>query len=230
MLWRKDSVSEQFKALFAENKETREIEPPEGEKEQKLERYVWKNIDVISEEMRTESKAFYQNIFNCGNYIAVPAGDWSASFNMQRSNYGLWDTVDRMLWKIYQYFISGKNEQYLKEMFVDKKEAVCKYVLQWFADFSVDSWDDFVEVHYFQDYVRENESDMGTKYGAPVSLKWSRMNGESNKVVYIDDILELESDYEPMPSGGEFENFFLSANYFLNRRTARIYEKIRTNK
>ena len=158
--------------------------------------------------MSDESKKFLDNYLKAGNMIAVPE-----FFNKTRSNGGEWDTVDRMLWKIYQYFENGKNDRYLNGLFSGKREAreaalnKCKL---WFMDAGFNSWPIFVEKNLLQPFVDEDNN------WKPISLK-------TGKAIS----LKISEDYMPMPTTlTECEVFFKTANNGIGKRCRLIWEKI----
>jgi hypothetical protein len=177
--------------------------------------------------MSYAAKEFLNNYMTSGNYIVVPE-----YFNVERSNGGEWDTADRMLCKLFQYYHykdkddKEEAEKRLAQMFsvkgkdLKQKEKNLKqsvdYCVQWLKDSQATSWDKFIEIHCLQDFVGEIEEGEKGKYGQPISLKTKES---------IDCCIDVE--YDPMPKTLEAcETFFQTANEKILARGKRIYEKI----
>ena len=160
-------------------------------------------LDVLEEKVCVVAKEFLDNYLKAGNMIATPE-----KFNVPRSNNGRWDTVDRMLWKIYQYFKNGKDKAFLFQMFTEEKDAAVTNCLNWFKDAGIDKWEDFVEENLMMPFV---DKDL-----RPISLK-------TGKAIE----LGIREDYKPMPTSiEECEVFFETANKGIEERSRLIWEKI----
>ena len=171
-------------------------------------------LNTIYNEMSTDAKNFLDNYMKSGNFIAVPE-----CFNASRSNGGKWDTVDRMLWKIYQYFNNKDHMKYLYQMFKGKKvEKAVDNCTNWFQDSGVAlkeyPWKEFVKDNLLMPFV-----DINTPDWKPISLK-------TGKVIE----LEITADYEPMPEDlEECEKFFETVNKGIEERNKLIWERCKEN-
>jgi hypothetical protein len=182
--------------------------------------------NIIFNVISSDAKEFLNNYMTAGNYIAIPE-----HFNSERSNWGEWDTVDRMLWKLFQYYHykdkDGDEEakKYLKQMFNVKYEAKLAIsvnnCLKWLEESGADSWDEFIKIHCLQDFVYETKEG---EYGCPLSLK----TGEPIKKEESIDCC-IDDEYDPMPKNLEdCETFFKTANEKILARSKRICDKIRS--
>lgn len=205
------NVSMEFSKLFALKNGIICTPPSVPEDDYKgLTDYIYKNISnsefvhTVSNELTGEVNSFIYNCFKSGNFIAVPE-----CFNSPRSNFGNWDTVDRMMWKIYQYFENGKDIEYLKQLFKhDQDEAACNCI-NWFEDAGINSWEDFVRVNLLAPFTDDNL--------VPICLK----TGEAIKLPIT------EQKYEPMPANlAECEVFFKTVNKGIIKRSDLIWDKI----
>ncbi len=177
-------------------------------------------VDEIWQQMDEKAKAFLKQYMTLGNYICIPckgyqlpSGYWT-SVNCGRSNYGQWDTVDRFLWKMYQYFYTNDSTKLL-ELFTDYKEVLRDDVLAWNEQFHIKTWNDFVEVHALQDFVEVLDSKKKT-YGRPMGLK-------SGKKIDV----PIEEEYNPMPQNEEeCKVFFEIATSCIQKRGQRIVGNI----
>lgn len=168
-------------------------------------------FEAIDQEISSEAKAFLGNYMMPGNYIAVPE-----YFNSGRSNGGEWDTVDCMLWRIYKYFASGKDE-YLSQLFCkwetedEKRRRAVENCKDWFADSGIHSWEEFVSDNLLTPFV-----DPVTK--VPIVLKNPNID------------LSERRTFEPIPKSlEEFEIFFETVNRGILKRNNLIWERCKKN-
>lgn len=158
-------------------------------------------VKIIGHELSKEAKKFLFNYLSAGNFIAVPE-----HFNAQRSNYGEWDTADRPLWKVYQYFQNGHDDSYLYALFSYEQDTATAYCKQWFADAGITSWERFVSVNLLQPFVNRSMK--------PIALKTGKA---------VDDL--TADDFLPNTLW-ECERFFKTANTAIEKRGQLILEKI----
>ncbi|MFI3202613.1 MAG: hypothetical protein R3Y54_14025 [Eubacteriales bacterium] len=177
-------------------------------------------MDEIWDLMDESARRFLKIYMTLGNYICMPCkgyqtslGKWT-SVNGGRSNYGKWDTVDRFLWKMYQYFFT-KNSDILLELFTDCKEELRDEVLVWNEQFKIQTWSDFVEVHAFEDLVEVIDC-KNKIYGRPIGLKTGMKID-----VFVDE------EYNPMPENEkECKIFFETATRLIEKRGQRMIRKM----
>lgn len=172
-------------------------------------------LETVDKVISEEAKKFLDNYMKSGNFIAVPE-----CFNASRSNGGQWDTVDRMLWKIYQYFCNGNDSKYLYEMFTKNKCVAVENCLKWFEDSGINKED--ININRWKKFVKENLLepfvDLDTPDWKPISLKTGA------------PISEDDEDYRPMPEDlGKCEKFFETVNKGIEERNKLIWEKCKEN-
>lgn len=190
-------------------------------KKGKWNEYCYNNAEIIWNAMDDSAKLFLKNYMKLGNYICIPGNTYKCknsdkyvSFNTARSNYGTWDTVDTLLWKIYQYF-ETKDIKYIEEIFTCNKKQLTSDFLKWNEDFNIHSWDDFIEVHKLQGFISDRR---------PVSLK------DGNPIQ-----LDIGKNYNAIPTNyDECLKFFETSKDAINYRTKNLYEyiinKVESNK
>lgn len=158
-------------------------------------------LEIIEGRISKEARAFLDNYHKPGNMIICPK-----KFNKKRAGYqARYDTVDRMLWAIYNYFQTNEKK-YLEKLFNKKDESI-KNFEKWMDEANITKWSDFVEDNLLDDFV-EDETQI------PLSMKTGKP-------------IEDSEDYDPMPKSlNEFEEFFSNLNQKIKARTKRIYTKI----
>lgn len=248
-LWKVEPVDSPFRKLFSKSRYRNTLATLNENDPYNFQSYFFKliihdpaSLYIIDSKISPEAKAFLENYLNAGNFIAVPEG-----FNTSRSNGGQWDTVDRILWKIYQYFELSKNDTFYLyqllnlEVFAEKytenewsqltynrKQAknyadkIVKNCIDWFNDAKINSWQDFVEKHMLEPFVdKENE-------WKPISLKTGGIIEEKDLIRTKDT--EKTGDYNPMPSTiSECETFFKTVNKGIKERNKLIWERCKEN-
>lgn len=200
-----------FKPLF-ERHDKNTIKVPD---DKYSERYLWLKdyfydqiisnkefLEIIEDRISKEARAFLDNYHKPGNMIICPK-----KFNKERASgfQASFDTVDRMLWAIYNYFQTNEKK-YLEKLFKEKDESI-KNFEKWMDEANITKWSDFVEDNLLDDFV-EDETQI------PLSMKTGKP-------------IEDSEDYDPMPKSlNEFEEFFSNLNQKIKARTKRIYTKI----
>ena len=136
--------------------------------------YCYEYSDTIWKAMDNEAKLFFKNYTMFGNYMLIPGGSYQVgkkwtSFNVSRSNYGRWDTVDTLLLKIWAYY-KYSDSRYLDSIFTDKKaELICE-AKQWLDEFA--SWNDFVEKNALTPFIdKKRLIPISLKTGKPINVK-----------------------------------------------------------
>lgn len=164
-------------------------------------------LEIIEGRISKEARAFLDNYHKPGNMIICPK-----KFNKERAGYqARYDTVDRMLWAIYNYF-QTKEKQYLEKLFRKVEgndlETSIKNFEKWMDEANITKWSDFVGDNLLDDFVEK-----GTQI--PISMKTGKP-------------IEDSEDYDPMPKSlDEFEKFFSNLNQKIKARTKRIYTEIK---
>ena len=209
-IWLSPDCPEDFKKIFSPMVNDRQkIRAPYEENYPSMLSYLLdKSVNnkaffqTLRSPLSDEAVNFLNMHITLGNFIAVPP-----CFNSPRSNYGIWDTTDRMLLKIYLYF-KYKNEKYLAELFTKNIGSAVKSTLYWLKISEADSWEKFVKIHCFEPFISSS--------GVPLSLKTGKV------------ISDFENDYLPMPeSKAECEEFFKNANYAILKRGELLCNKIK---
>lgn len=170
------------------------------------------HANIIWNAMDNEARLFLDNYMRMGNYICIPGNTYAVtakifvSFNTARSNMGKWDTVDTLLWKIYQGF-KENNIEYIEKIFTVKSKELAKGFQKCNKDFSITSWDDFIKVHCLQDFIED---------GKPISLK-------SGKPIELD----IRDEYDAMPNSyDESVVFFKTLSDLIGYRSKRIWSLV----
>lgn len=173
-------------------------------------KYCRNNADVIWNEMEEEAKAFFSSYMKAGNYLCIPgeSHEGRTSFNTARSNFGKWDTVDTLLWKLYQYYETG-DKGYLKKVFTDKKTELAEETVKWLEVMGFASWKDFIELQCLEDFVSEKDL-------VPIAMK----TGEKIDVAIGEDYYAFPQTHD------EFKKFFEENSNRINLRTIRINNKV----
>lgn len=162
---------------------------------------------MVGEVLSEEAKKFLKNYLTLGNFLPVPPG-----FNSQRSNYGKWDTVDRMLYVLYGYFVEeSEGTSSLANLFLggEKLPASVENVQKWMEDFGVsgrgmDNWCKFTEANHFTPFLDESHR--------PIALK-------TGKAIQKTDFLSGRFAGSLLPSTvAEHEIFFANANRCIEQR------------
>ena len=231
-------VSTRVRAL-AVGKNTPDAKPKEGFKDyffrmcvndEKFFRNVVRSIE------NSEAEKFLNNYMMAGNYLMIPGKKYQyksagkvcgCSFNTARSNGGKWDTIDRFLWIMYQYFFyyeKGMMENAKQIMFrmfnvkmadLQGRDIATELVtdtINWLSDLEINTWKEFVSKNVLEAFIEIKDD--GT-YGKPISLK-------TGKVISS----KIEETYEPFPDSlEECEKLFSEANKRIEIRTKDIYGK-----
>ena len=149
-----------------------------------------------------------------GNYMCIPGNSYHiigrtwTSFNMSRSNYGKWDTVDTLLAKIYGYY-KHSDVSYLEAIFTAKKTELAEETAKWLAGFG--TWDNFVEINALESFVDKNTLiPISLKIGVPIPLE------KTNLKVYN----AIPQTYD------EFLTFFSEVSERIKQRNEFISSKI----
>ena len=223
-LWDKEKGNSDFRQLFGKSQEGKltTILPKDDPTYDSFMDYFFKlvvenpyGISVVESKISSAATDFLSNYLRIGNCIEVPEG-----FNVARSNKGQWDTVDRMLWKIYQYFCNGNDSKYLYEMFTKNKCVAVENCLKWFEDSGINKED--ININRWKKFVKENLLepfvDLDTPDWKPISLKTGA------------PISEDDEDYRPLPTTIiECEKFFETANKGIKERNILIWKKCKDN-
>lgn len=214
-MWFSNDSSKQFKEIF-ERRYNNLCIPKNREDEYKnFQSYVEQNMakdnefftivfnEIVKSEKLTE---FASSYFLAGNYIEVPL-----EFNTNRSNSGKWDTVDRLLWKIFQYYTTG-SDVLLESLFSNLGVNTIANTKAWLQKNK--SWNLFIENHCLQDFV----VNLGNgEYGKPYSL----ITGK--EIACNNDVLK----YEPIPKDlKELESFCINNSNMIKARTKRMGYKL----
>ena len=233
-LWESENGTSAFKGLF-EKHSLNKLQVPKLIEDEYYDfnDYLFDKIitdayfaKTIYDEMSQSARKFLDNWQKIGNFIPVPPLVNISRCNPgDRKRVGYWDTADRMLWKIYQYFHlrdkKGKyDKQYLAQMFSKNKEEATENTVNWIGDCG-GTWESFVEQNMLEAFV--------TKKGLiPKALKCSQ---SSEVEVAINDG-NINEDYKnPLPeTAEEFECFFANANAWIELRSIAIQEKINPNR
>ena len=210
-LYKHKNTSNEFEKSFTLSKRGRLATDDPRYKE--LKKYFYDQIisneaflAIIENTISNEARAFLDNYHKPGNMIICPK-----KFNKERAGYqARYDTVDRMLWAIYNYF-QTKEKQYLEKLFRKVEgndlETSIKNFEKWMDEAKIKTWSKFVEINLLDDFVEKDTQ-------IPISMK-------------TDKPIEDSEDYDPMPeTPDEFEAFFSNLNRRIKARTKRIYTKI----
>ena len=213
LLWEKEKKQEksekvQFVNLFDRTTRAHLLYAPVGTWEE----YCYKNSDIIWDSFDDEAKEFLLNTISAGNFIMMPI-----YINPCRCmSFGGDDTVDTLLWKMYNCF-NLKNEEdkfndYLKNAFSgNKAEEARKNIVYWMNIFN-NSWDTFVKYNFLEGFVKYN----GGQFGRPIDLR-------SGKEIDLD----IGEKFSPMPRDiAEFKNMFINYNKYVEARKNKIYELV----
>lgn len=218
LLWNSENASVEYKKLFEKSNSNLTI-PKNKDMDcyETLFDYLAENIisdnsflNIIDTETSGEAKAFLENYLKAGNCIVA-----SQDFNKERSGFGKLDTVDRMLWKIYQYF-NEKDARYLYQLFnnAKNKEKSVQNFKAWMSDAKITSWNNFITNNVLEPFVDMNDNEK-----RPISMKTG--------VCITDDITV---DYNPMPETiEEFEVFFKNLNTRITLRSRLLWNKVLNN-
>ena len=229
-------VSTRAKAL-AVNESTPGAKYKEGFKDYFF-RMCANNKEFFDEVAKTikgsEAEKFLHNYMLAGNYMMIPGKKYQyksgakvcgCSFNTARSNGGKWDTVDRFLWVMYQYFFYYEKgrieeaEQSLLQMFsvkmvdiqgADIARELVKDTVEWLSDFGMNTWGEFVSKNVLGAFVEIKGNGI---YGKPISLKTGKAISNN-----------IGEAYEPFPNSlEECEKLFSEVNRRIEERTREIY-------
>lgn len=89
--------------------------------------YYYNHSDVIWEEMDEEAKTFLINYNMFGNYMCIPGESFGRqSFNKARNNFGIGDTADTLLAKLYGWYRSSRDDSYLEAIFTVKEKELAE--------------------------------------------------------------------------------------------------------
>lgn len=209
-LYKHENTSNEFKDFFTPSKRGYLA----ADDSRGLEKYLYDQIisneaflAIIEDTISKEARAFLDNYHKPGNMIICPP-----KFNRERAGYqARYDTVDRMLWAIYNYF-QTKEKKYLEKLFRKVEgndlETSIKNFEKWMDEANITKWSDFVGDNLLDDFVEK-----GTQI--PISMKTGKP-------------IEDSEDYDPMPKSlAEFEKFFSNLNQKIKARTKRIYTEIK---
>lgn len=211
-LYKHKNTSNEFEKSFTLSKRGRLATDDPRYKE--LKKYFYDQIisneaflAIIENTISNEARAFLDNYHKPGNMIICPT-----NFNKERIGnlQASFDTVDRMLWAIYNYFQTNKD-QYLEKLFKkvtgDALDTSKDNFKHWMDEAKIKTWSKFVEINLLDDFVEKDTQ-------IPISMK-------------TDKPIEDSEDYDPMPeTPDEFEAFFSNLNRRIKARTKRIYTKI----
>ncbi|MCU7205484.1 DUF6994 family protein [Turicibacter sp. TA25] len=209
-LYKREDTSNEFKDFFTPSKRGYLA----ADDSRGLEKYLYDQIisneaflAIIEDTISNEARAFLDNYHKPGNMIICPT-----NFNKERIGnlQASFDTVDRMLWAIYNYFQTNKD-QYLEKLFKkvtgDALDTSKDNFKHWMDEAKIKTWSKFVEINLLDDFVEKDTQ-------IPISMK-------------TDKPIEDSEDYDPMPeTPDEFEAFFSNLNRRVKARTKRIYTKI----
>jgi len=176
--------------------------------------YYYEHSDIIWNAMDKEAQEFFRSYNMFGNYMCIPGNSYHiigrtwTSFNMSRSNYGKWDTVDTLLAKIYGYY-KHSDVSYLEAIFTAKKTELAEETAKWLAGFG--TWDNFVEINALESFVDKNTLiPISLKIGVPIPLE------KTNLKVYN----AIPQTYD------EFLTFFSEVSERIKQRNEFISSKI----
>lgn len=214
-MWFSSDSSEQFKKIFEQYRNVLCIPKNREDEYKNFQSYVEQNMAkdnefftiVFNEIAKSpELVSLISSYFLAGNYIEVPL-----EFNANRSNAGKWDTVDRLLWKIFQYYSTG-SDVLLESLFSNLGVNTIANTKAWLQKNK--SWNLFIENHCLQDFV----VNLGNgKYGKPYSLITGKEIACNND----------ELRYEPIPKGlKELESFCINNSNMIKARTKRMRYKL----
>lgn len=177
--------------------------------------YCKENSDVIWNALGDECKMFLKNYFMFGNYMCIPGESYkltekmATSFNMARSNYGKWDSIDTLLIKMYKYF-ETRDQKILESLFTAKQAEITKETIRWIDNFDMTNWQEFVKKNLLEDFV--NEVDL-----KPISLKTGKSFCDTNAKYY-----------NPIPNSiKEYNTFFKELSIRIYKRSERILKQLR---
>lgn len=173
-------------------------------------KYCRDNVDRIWNEMEEEVKSFFSSYMKVGNYICIPGESYEGrtSFNTARSNFGKCDTIDTLLWRLYQYYQTS-DTVYLEKIFTNKNTDLVDETVKWLQVMGFANWQDFIEVQCLEDFVSEKDL-------VPISMK----TGEKIHVPIGDDYYAFPQTHD------ELLKFFKENSNRINLRTIRINDKL----
>ena len=203
--------------------------------------------DIINETTSIDAQKFLNIYMTPGNYIMIPK-----YFNCERSYFGEWDTVDRLLWKFYQYYYYKNVENnvdkakrviesifYLTEKNLQSKQkhmelSVCN-CLKWLDRVGAKTWEDFINIFSFESFVVNNVP-ISLVSGKPIERK---QKNDKGNIDCFDMDSENYCEYSSIPHMPkewtnqcneliyQFEIFFKESNKRILNRGKNIYCKIK---
>ena len=163
--------------------------------------------DDFKDIIPVSAHAFMEVYHTMGNFIPVPFSHNGGQFNGPRGNsQNIKDFWDLTLLCIYNYYQHKEDSQQLEPLF-DKpanRKGNITLCVEWLNSFQ--TWDNFVENNYLQDFVCKADG----KYGEPKEL-WDG---------------HLVNNGSVMPENEQFDQFFTRSTEWILARGVRIALKV----